>query len=554
MNRLICRYLFIVFFLSALTTAGAQYLAPQQRRFTRQDSLRGSITPEREWWDLTYYHLDIRVDPSDSTIYGTNTVTYRVLKPSQIMQIDLQEPLELSEAKQNGRALKIVREGNVHWIHMAEVQEPGKIYSVILRYGGRPKVSRRPPWEGGIIWKKDSSGLPFVASACQGDGASLWWPCKDHMYDEPDSMLISVTVPSNLMDVSNGRLRSVVKNRDKTTTYNWFVSNPVNNYGVNINIADYAHFSEVFKGEKGNLDCDYYVLKENLQKAKEHFKQAGLMLQAFEYWFGPYPFYEDGYKLVEAPYLGMEHQSSVTYGNGYQNGYRGVDQSGSGWGDKFDFIIIHESGHEWFANSITYEDVADMWIHESFINYSESLFVEYHYGKQAGSEYALGTRRNIRNDRPIVGIYNVNFSGSGDMYSKGGNMLHTLRQIISDDEKWRAILRGLNKDFYHQVVKGSQIENYLSEKTGMNLKPFFDQYLRDIRIPVFEYFVDGGKLTFRWNNCVQGFDMPLRIYISGKERVINPVNKFTTIDLDTENPEIKVDPGFYVAVLNMTGK
>lgn len=537
-----------------MVSSRAQYLAPQHREFTRQDSLRGSITPEREWWDLTFYHLNIRVNPSDSTIYGTNTVVYRVRKPSKVMQIDLQEPLVLSEARQNGRLLKVVREGNVHWIHLEEAQEPGKTYSVILSYGGRPKVSRRPPWEGGITWKKDSRGLPFIASACQGDGASLWWPCKDHMYDEPDSMLISVTVPSNLMDVSNGRLRSVVKNRDKTTTYNWFVSNPINNYGVNINIADYAHFSEVYKGEKGNLDCDYYVLKENLAKAKEHFKQAALMLEAFEYWFGPYPFYEDGYKLVEAPYLGMEHQSSVTYGNGYQNGYRGVDQSGSGWGDKFDFIIIHESGHEWFANSITYEDVADMWVHESFINYSENLFVEYHYGKQAGSEYALGTRRNIRNDRPITGIYNVNFSGSGDMYSKGGNMLHTLRQIINDDEKWRGILRGLNRDFYHQVVKGSQIENYLSKKTGMNLKPFFDQYLRDIRIPVFEYFTDGKKLTFRWNNCVQGFDMPLRIFIAGKERTINPVTRFTTIDLDSENPEIKVDPNFYIAVLNMTGK
>ncbi|NSW93126.1 MAG: M1 family metallopeptidase [Bacteroidales bacterium] len=554
MDRLLFRWVFIIVFLQSSVSSVAQYLAPQQRHFTRQDSLRGSITPEREWWDLIYYHLNISVNPSDSTIYGTNTVVYRVLKPSQVMQIDLQEPLVLSEAKQNDRVLKVVREGNVHWIHLAEVQEPGKIYSVVLSYGGRPKVSRRPPWEGGITWKTDSKGLPFVASACQGDGASLWWPCKDHMYDEPDSMLISVTVPSNLMDVSNGRLRSVVKNRDKTTTYNWFVSNPINNYGVNINIADYAHFSEVFKGEKGDLNCDYYVLKENLQKAKEHFKQAAMMLEAFEYWFGPYPFYEDGYKLVEAPYLGMEHQSSVTYGNGYQNGYRGVDQSGTGWGDRFDFIIIHESGHEWFANSITYEDVADMWVHESFTNYSESLFVEYHYGKKAGFEYAVGTRRNIRNDRPVVGIYNVNFSGSGDMYSKGGNMLHTLRQIVNDDEKWRGILRGLNRDFYHQVVKGSQIESYLSEKTGLNLKPFFDQYLRDVRIPVFEYFTDGKKLTFRWNNCVQGFDMPLRISIAGKERTINPVTRFTTIELDSENPEIKIDPNFYIAVLNMTGR
>jgi aminopeptidase N len=534
--------------------AEAQYIPPSQIQFTRQDSLRGSITPERAWWDLKFYHLDIKVNPSDSTIFGTNTVVYKALKGASVMQIDLQEPLNLFKAIQNGKELVFNREGNVYWIHMAESQEPGKIYSLILSYGGKPKISLRPPWEGGITWKRDKNNMPFVASTCQGDGASLWWPCKDHMYDEPDSMLISVNVPAGVMDVSNGRLRSVVKQKNKTTTYNWFVANPIDNYGVNINIADYAHFSEVFKGEKGNLDCNYYVLKENLDKAKEQFKQAPMMLTAFEHWFGPYPFYEDGYKLVEVPYLGMEHQSSVTYGNGYKNGYRGMDLSGTGWGDKFDFIIIHESAHEWFANSITYEDMADMWIHESFANYSESLFVEYYYGKEAGAEYVLGCRQNIRNDKPIIGIYNVNNSGSGDMYYKGGSMLHSIRQIVGDDEKWRAILRGMNRDFYHLVVKGSQIENYLSEKTGRNLKPVFDQYLRDIRIPVFEYFIKGTKLNFRWNNCVSGFNMPLKIYVSGKEMKIEPTTWFNSVDLGVTNAVIVVDPNYYVASLNMTGK
>ncbi len=541
-------------FMPGIFPADAQYLAPETRQFTRQDSLRGSITPEREWWDLTYYHLDIQVNPSDSSINGRNTVTYRVKRSAETMQIDLQPPLEIKKATQNGRDLEFSREGNVYWIRMAGTQEPGSICSVELTYGGKPKVSNRPPWEGGITWRTDSKGLPFIASSCQGDGASLWWPCKDHMYDEPDSMLISVTVPSGLMNVSNGRLRSTVRNRNNTTKYNWFVANPINNYGVNINIADYAHFSEVYNGEKGRLDCDYYVLRENLEKAKVHFKQAPMMLAAFEYWFGPYPFYEDGYKLVEVPYLGMEHQSSVTYGNGYQNGYRGVDQSGSGWGDKFDFIIIHESGHEWFANSITYEDIADMWVHESFINYSESLYVEYFYGKEAGNEYAVGTRRNIRNDRPVTGVYNVNNSGSGDMYSKGGNMLHTIRQIIDDDEKFRSILRGLNSEFYHQVVKGYQIEDYISEKTGINLKPVFDQYLRDIRIPVFEYFISDGKLNYRWNNCVPGFNMPLRIYVSGERMDITPSTKFSSVKLKTEKAEVAVDNNHYVAVLKMTEK
>lgn len=551
MNKSSLKYLLLICYIILLIPAK---LNSQKPHFTRQDTLRGSITPEREWWNLIYYHLDIKVNPVDSTINGTNTVTYKVLKPYNKLQIDLQPPMELTAAKMNNTSLSFSREGNVYWIDIAEKQEEGKLYSVVLTYGGKPKVSERPPWEGGITWKKDAAGLPFVASSCQGDGSSLWWPCKDHMYDEPDSMLISVTVPEKLMDVSNGKLRSSVTNMNKTRTFNWFVANPINNYGVNINIADYAHFSEIFNGEMGPLDCNYYVLKENFKKAKEQFKQAPLMLKAFEHWFGPYPFYEDGYKLVEAPYLGMEHQSSVTYGNGYKNGYRGSDLSGTGWGLKFDFIIVHESGHEWFANNITYEDIADMWVHESFTNYSENLYVEYYFGKEAGSEYLLGTRNSIRNDRPVVGIYNVNYAGSGDMYSKGGNMLHTLRQIVNNDEKWRGILRGLNKDFYHQVVKGAQIENYLSEKTGLKLKPFFDQYLRDVRIPVFEYYVKGNDLTFRWNNVVQGFNMPVKIYVSGKEKYIAPKTSFTTIKLDVENAGIKVDEGYYVATLNITGK
>jgi aminopeptidase N len=553
MNRLSGILVILISVLNFLPV-NAQFKAPPDKIFTRQDTLRGSITPERAWWDLTYYHLDIVVNPADSSIFGTNTVTYIVLQSAPIMQIDLQEPLKITKAVQNSNELKFSREGNVYWIELAEKQEQGKIYSVVLTYGGKPKVSLRPPWSGGITWKKDKNGLPFVASSCQGDGASLWWPCKDHMYDEPDSMLISVNVPGNLIDVSNGRLRSVIKQKNKTKTYNWFVANPINNYGVNINIADYAHFSEVFNGETGPLDCNYYVLKEDLEKAKIQFKQAPMMLAAFEHWFGAYPFYEDGYKLVEVPYLGMEHQSSVTYGNGFQNGYRGVDLSNTGWGLKFDFIIIHESAHEWYANSITYEDVADMWVHESFGNYAESLYVEYYFGKEAASEYVLGTRSNIQNDKPIIGIYNVNHEGSGDMYYKGGNMLHMIRQMLNDDEKWRNILRSMNKDFYHKVVKGSQIEDYLTEKTGINLKPVFDQYLRDIRVPIFEYFVKGDILSFRWNNCVSGFIMPVKIYISGKETVVTANQFFSNMKLEVENAVIKVDSNYYVGTLNLTGK
>lgn len=538
-------------FLSTASMNAQGLLSKSNVVFTRQDTLRGSITKERVWWDVKKYHLDIKVNPLDSTITGSNTIQYKVLKEYNKMQIDLQNPMEIYKVIQDGVALKYTREGNAFFVELVAPQKIGQTKELIVFYGGKPKIAVRPPWDGGITWKKDTNGKPFIASSCQGLGASVWWPNKDHMYDEVENMLISVNVPKGLMDVSNGRLQSVKHLKDGTTTYNWYVSNPINNYGVNINIGDYVSFSEKFKGEKGDLDCSYYVLRENLAKAKTHFKDATRMLKAFEYWFGPYPFYEDSYKLVEAPYLGMEHQSSVTYGNGYQNGYRGRDLSGTGWGLKFDFIIIHESGHEWFANNITYKDIADMWIHESFTNYSESLFVEYYYGKQAGFDYVKGTRQNIENESTIIGHYDVNNEGSGDMYYKGGNMLHTLRQIVNDDEKWRGILRGLNSTFYHQTVTTKQIEDYLSQQVGIDLNPFFNQYLRDIRIPTLEYCFKDAHLSYKWANCVPGFNMPVKVTVNGNEKLLNPTTEWSSTAANAENNTLEVDPNFYVANFNI---
>ena len=527
-------------------------LHAQKQNFTRQDTLRGSITQERVWWDLTYYHLSVKVNPDDSTFVGSNLIQYKVLDSQQVMQIDLQPPMKISRVLQNGIDQKFKRDGNVWYITLQSEQLKGELKDLFIEFDGKPKVSVRPPWDGGVSWKTDENGLPFIATANQGDGASLWWPCKDHPYDEPDSMLISITVPDPLLNVSNGRLRKLEQNHDDTNTSHWFVSNPINNYGVNINVGDYIHFGEIYKGEKGNLDCDYWVLSYNEEKAREQFKQVPMMLEAFEHWFGPYPFYEDGYKLVEVPYPGMEHQSSVTYGNGYKNGFMGRDVSRTGYGNKFDFIIIHESGHEWFANSITNWDEADMWIHESFIAYSENLFVDYFWGKKASAEYCRGTRLNISNDRPIQGIYDVNYSGSGDMYAKGANMLHTLRQIINEDEKWRQVLRGLNEEFYHQTVKGEQIENYISKQTGLILQTFFDQYLRDTRIPTFEYALINGELAYRWANCVKGFTMKLKVYINEEVHWLNPNNDWQSVKLEKPIHKVSVDQNFYVACFQLT--
>lgn len=514
--------------------------------FTRQDSLRGSITPERVWWDLTYYHLDISVNPDKRFIKGNNEIKYKVLESSNVLQVDLQEPMKITKVTQNGKELTVKSEGNAHFIELKENQVKGKEYSILVYYEGYPRVAKNAPWDGGFSWKKDTNGNHFVATSCQGLGASVWWPNKDHMYDEVKSMDISVRVPSNLMNISNGRLQKVEKHDDNTTTYHWGVKNPINNYGVNVNIGDYVHFSEKYQGEGGELDMDYYVLRDNLEKAKEHFKDAPKMMKAFEHWFGKYPFYEDSFKLVEVPYLGMEHQSSVTYGNKYLKGYLGGDLSGTGWGLKFDFIIIHEAGHEWFANNITNKDIADMWIHESFTAYSENLFLDYYYGKDASADYVIGTRRAIANDKPIIGQYDVNSEGSGDMYYKGANMLHTIRQLINDDEKWRSILRGLNKDFYHATVSTADIENYLIKKSKIDLSKVFDQYLRTVKIPVFEYKIEGNKLKYRWNNVVEGFKMPINILVNDEKISLKPTENWKSKKLKDTN--VVVDKNFYVRI------
>ena len=530
------------FLLATLASATAQ-------TFTRQDTLRGSITPQRAWWDLTYYDLQVSVDPDKRGISGRNVIRYRVLEEADRMQVDLQEPLEIRDATQDGEKLAMEREGNAYFITLKKPQTPGAIEEVVVHYYGTPREAVRAPWDGGFSWKTDSTGSPFVATSCQGLGASVWWPNKDHMYDEVDSMAIRVTVPEPLMDVSNGRLRKVTET-DSTRTFHWFVSNPINNYGVNVNIADYAHFEDTYEGEKGTLDLSYYVLPENLEKARDQFRQVPMMLEAFEHWFGPYPFYEDGFKLVEVPYLGMEHQSSVTYGNGYQNGYRGTDLSGSGWGMKFDFIIIHEAGHEWFANSITNRDIADMWIHEGFTAYSENLYLDYHFGKEAAAAYVIGTRARIQNDRPIIGPYGVNKEGSGDMYYKGANMLHTLRQLLEDDQLWRTILRGLNETFYHQTVTTSQIENYISKQSGKDLQAFFDQYLRTTMVPTLEYRWDGSNLHYRYTEIVDGFDMPVRVLVDEKPQWIYPTAQWQEKEFGSQPETFRLDPNFYVLAKN----
>ena len=557
MHKKICFFILIVFLISF-----AGYAQRPNKTFTHADTLRGSITPERAWWDVLRYDITVKPDYISRTTEGKNIITYKVLNDHHppIMQIDLQDTLRIDSIILDYKKLDFTKEENA-WHVQVPIQKKSSVNAITVFFSGKTRIAPRAPWDGGWTFTKDSLGRPWMTVTCQGLGASVWYPCKDHQSDEPDKgASLTVIVPDTLVAVSNGRLQSKKINGDGTATYTWAVINPINNYDIIPYIGKYVNFSERYQGEKGKLNVNYWVLDYNLAKAKNYLpNEVHNMLKSFEYWFGPYPFYEDGYKLVDVPHTGMEHQSAVAYGNWYKPGYRGRDGSGTGWGMKWDFIVVHESGHEWFGNNLTTKDLADMWVHEGFANYSETLFIDHIFGKDAANAYNYGIRRGIRNDRPVIAHYNVNDQGSGDMYPKGGNLLHAIRHSMDNDELFRNILRGLNKDFYHQTVTSGQIENYISKKSGYDYSKVFDQYLRTTQIPKLEFYPDNKKVFYRWTNCVQGFNLPLvlknetaRIKIIPSEQWKSSELKDDEADLFTESA---IEKMYYIdAVLTEKNK
>lgn len=523
----------------------------QKESFSRADSLRGYLSPMRSCYDLNYYHLDVKLDIANKFLSGSNEFRFTATADFTKLQFDLFANLKVEKVIYKGKSLPFKREFNAVFVDFPLIKKGSKERFTVY-YSGNPTVAQRAPWDGGLVFTTDDAGKPWVASACQGVGASIWWPTKDHQSDEVDSMLISISVPKGLKNISNGRLRKVTELTDGYTRFDWFVANPINNYNVALNVGNYVHIEDSYDGEKGKLSLDYWVLSQHLEQAKSQFTaNVKPMLKSFEHWFGPYPFYEDGYKLIETPHLGMEHQSAIAYGNKFQNGYSGRDLSDTGWGLKWDFIIVHESGHEWFGNNITAKDIADMWVHESFTNYSESLFTESLFGKQAGQEYVQGIRKNIQNQEPVQGVYGVNKEGSGDMYYKGGNLLNMVRTIIDDDEKWRSILRGLGKEFYHSTVNGEDIINYINKQSGKNLTKVFDQYLKYTTLPVLEVNFRNGKPFYRWVAAVKDFDMPVRIRIKGGEYVfVTPSSAFKALNLPGATKDnIEIDFNYYIGKL-----
>lgn len=539
----------LFFFILGISNLNAQMLGKNQEN-SRADSLRGTLTPLRSCYDINYYHLDVKIDIDQRFISGSNEFVFTATQDFKKLQFDLFSNLKIEKIIYRGKNLSYTREYNAVFVNFPNGIKKGSKDKFTVFYSGNPVIAKRPPWDGGFIFKKDSAGNPFVSVACQGFGASCWWPNKDHQSDEVDSMLISISVPKTLQEISNGRLRNTVDKSDGYRQYNWFVNNPINNYDVTFYIGSYAHWRDSYDGENGKLSIDYWALKTDSAQARPHWDaDVKRMLKSFEYWFGPYPWYKDGYKLVQAPHLGMEHQSAVAYGNQFKKGYLGRDLSGTGHGLNWDFITIHESGHEWFGNSITSKDIADMWIHEGFTNYSEALFIESTAGKAAANEYVIGLQNIISNDIPLIGPYGVNKEGSGDMYPKGANLVHIIRQLINDDEKFRQILRGLNKMFYHKTVSTADIENYIAKASGLKLDKVFDQYLRYTKIPVLECKISNGSLSYRWVTDVKNFDMPVRVTLKPNEyTLIKPTNEWQNIKIDSavKAANFKNDPLFYI--------
>ncbi|MCM8568145.1 M1 family metallopeptidase [Gramella jeungdoensis] len=535
-------FLSLATFLIAIAT-NAQIVGSNHTNYTEADTLRGSLRPERTNFDVHKYHLKLRIEPERKFISGSNTITFKVKDDLPVMQIDLFENMEIDSIMHHGEKLSYERKFNAVFIEFQEVLKKDTQDSIQFFYHGNPIIAENAPWDGGFVWTEDKEGNPWIAVAVQGTGASLWYPNKDHQSDEPEEARMDIAVPNGLMNVSNGRFVGKTDLGNGFTEWSWKVVNPINNYNIMINVANYVHFSDKYK----DLDLDYYVLPYNLEKAKTQFEQVKGMMECFYEKMGPYPFEEDGFKLVETPYLGMEHQSAVAYGNKYENGYLGSDLSGTGYGLKWDYIIIHESGHEWYGNSITAADIADMWIQEGFTSYTEAIYVECNWGKEAALEYLKGTRRGVRNYSTIIGDYGVNAEGSPDMYFKGANLLNTIRSIYNNDELWWNTFRDYSETFKHKTISTKDTEAFFDQAIDAHLSPVFDQYLRNPALPILQLKEEDGNIFYRWKADVENFKMPVDIFIDEKEIRLNATSEWQIFKDEDDLDEIKInDLEFYI--------
>ena len=539
------RHLFAVGFVLCFLTR-----PPLATAQAKADLLRGEYGRYRANNDLLYYHLDVRVDPEKKKISGKNTIRFKMLKDDNRIQLDLHDALNINKILLGETELDYERDSGAVFIDFPELLKAGRVVSIDFHYSGTPVQKGR---FGGFTFGKDPKGRPWIYTSCEGQGASVWWPNKDQWRDKVDSMDISVAIPNGLVDVSNGKFVGKKDLGDGYTRWDWHVSYPINNYNVSLNIGAYEHFSD----KLSDLTLDFYALPEDLDKAKKQFAQAKPMLEAFQHYFGDYPFKRDGYKLIQVPYSGMEHQSAVTYGNGFTNGYLGRDWTGVGISPKFDFIIIHESGHEWFGNSVSAADRSDMWIHEGWTTYLESLYVEYRWGKADALKYLSGYKKMVQNKRPIVSRRGINADPPADQYFKGALFINTLRSIVDDDKRWKQLLHDFYQHFKYQTIMTEDVVEYFNKQTGKNLTPIFDQYLRHAALPILELKFDEAKseVSYRWKADEKAFAMPIRVGAPASWQTITPTADWQTLKSSLKKDQFQVDTErYYVAVSKTQAK
>ncbi|WP_423740342.1 M1 family metallopeptidase [Flavobacterium columnare] len=522
------KYILLLLFLFLKTQPISAQLTVAKEQYSHRDSLQGGLRTERSCFDVQRYDLNIKINIDQKSIIGYNDITFKVVNHTSKIQIDLFENMKIDSILYDNQKLNYKRDEIATFIYFPNTLPKGSTQKIRFYYSGNPKVAKRAPWDGGFTFTHDLNNKPWVAVSCQGFGASSWYPVKDSQSDEPDlGASIKVAVPNGLMNVSNGRFLGNENLKNGYTRWDWEVKNPINTYDITVNIGDYVLIEDHHKG----LDLKYYVLRNNESKARKHFEEVKPMLDCFQSKFGEYPFKEDSYKLVESPYLGMEHQSAIAYGNQYKKGYQGKDLSGTGIGLLFDYITIHETGHEWFGNSITSKDIADMWIHEAFTMYSEIVFIECLYGYEKALEYCKGLRMNIAHDRPMIGDFGVNKEGSGDIYYKGANMLNTLRHVIGID-KWWDILLNFSKKYKKQIIEGKTVIDFFNKESKMNLTPIFNQYLKYTTIPLLEIQKKDRTFEIRWVTEEPNFKMPIELFIKNKKQTILVSNNWQTIPFD----------------------
>ncbi len=539
----------LLFLLLALTPQAVPQAPAAPAPPTRAQILRGEYGKLRANNDLLYYHLDVKVDPDTRTIAGKNTITFRMLSEDSRIQIDLYANLNVDKILLGTTPLKYTRELNAVFIDFPAPIKPGREVSIDFYYSGTPTQTGR---FGGFTFGKDPAGRPWIFTACEGEGSSIWWPSKDQWKDEVESMDISVTAPSALTDVSNGRFMAKKDVGGGFTRWDYHVSYPINSYDVSLNIGTYQHFSDTL----GPVTLDFYALPEDLDKAKTQFAQAKPMIQAYEHYFGEYPFVKDGYKLIQAPYTGMEHQSAVTYGNGFKNGYGGRDWTGVGVSPKFDFIIIHESGHEWFGNAVSAADVSDMWIHEGWCTYLEALYVEQVFGAADAVKYINGYKTKVQNKTPIITTRGRHQEPPQDMYFKGALFLNTLRNVMNDDAKWFALVRETYDTFKYKNIMTEDMVTLFTSRFGRDMTPIFNQYLRRTALPSLELVFDApnGKVSYRWKADEAKFAMPIRVGDAAAWQTITPTTAWQTMETKLTKDRFQVATDLYFVTVSKTDK